>query len=71
MSPTATTIYTIYSALERGPMSVMQLRELTGKGDNYVRSCLLTLSDEGKVRRGEKTRARRMGPPTYLWERVS
>lgn len=68
MSPTSTTVY---AALEQGPLSVAQLHEATGKGAEYIRQCLQSLADEGKVRRGEKIRAQRMGPPTYLWERVA
>lgn len=67
MSPTSTTIC---SVLEQGPHTIAQLREITGKGYEYIRQSLQALAEEGKVRKGEKTRAGRMGPPTYFWERV-
>lgn len=62
---------TIYNILASGPRSVAQLIDATKKTDKYIRVCLDELSDAGKVRRAEAIRAKRMGPPTYLWERVA
>lgn len=62
----------VMNAVSTGPKTINDLMDATGYSDQYVRATVALLVEDGKIRRGEKAeRVRRMGAPTYRWERVA
>jgi DNA-binding IclR family transcriptional regulator len=62
----------VMNAISNGPKTINELMDATGYSDQYVRATVSVLVEEGVIRRGKKTeRVRRMGAPTYRWERVA
>jgi DNA-binding IclR family transcriptional regulator len=62
----------ILNAISAGPKTINDLMDATGYSDQYVRTNVATLVEDGLIRRGGRAeRVRRMGAPTYRWELVA